>query len=173
MFVCHDLWPSKMRSWDASRGEARQRGGPNIENFARSFPEGENSYENPSQNWPQISQDPFKMQPKSIQKAFWSPSWNKLLRKYVFERPKNGQEAPKRARKRPQMAPNPSQMEPKTLSNLTLKRFFRLFFPTPKQHRIFNQLLMFFGQFCQRRTLKFIDFLKGKRYFLQNRTFQW
>ena len=81
--------------------------------------------------------NPPKIDPKSTQKASWSPSWTNLLTKLDFERQKNAQEAPKSAQERPQTVPNPSQMEPKTFPKPIFKRFISLYFPIPHLHRCF------------------------------------
>ena len=83
----------------------------------------------PSQILPKSSQILRKIDPKSIQKPSWSPFWINALQKLDFERPRNGQEAPKSNQKTPQSAPTPSQMEPKTVPNLFLEHFFGLIFP--------------------------------------------
>ena len=78
----------------------------------------------PSQIIPKSSQILRKIDPKSIQKPSWSPFWANALQKLDFERPRNGQEAPKSDQKTPQSAPTPSQMEPKTVPNPFLEHFF-------------------------------------------------
>ena len=60
--------------------------------------------QNPVQAFPELSQIlakpsqiPFQIDPKSIQKASWSPSRANAYKKLGFERPKNGQEHPEEA----------------------------------------------------------------------------
>ena len=78
----------------------------------------------PSQILPKSSQILRKIDPKLIQKPSWSPFWINALQKLDFERPRNGQEAPKRDQKTPQSVPTLSQMDRKTVPNPFLEHFF-------------------------------------------------
>ena len=98
----------------------------------------------PSQNLPKSSQNRSKIDTKSIQKASWRPSWTNVKKKLDFERPQDGQEAPKSAQETPQIAPDPSKMEPKTLPKPIFMRFFTFYFPTPNVHRFFRDFLKIF-----------------------------
>ena len=88
----------------------------------------------PSQMLPKSSQILGKIDPKSIQKPSWNPFWINVLQKLDFERPRNGQEAPKSDQKTPQSVPTPSQMDPKTVPNPFLEHFFLSYFPIQKLH---------------------------------------
>ena len=83
----------------------------------------------PSQIVPKSFQILRKIDPKSIQKPSWSHFWANALQKLDFERPRNGEEAPKSDQKTPQSAPTPSQMEPKPVPNAFLEHFFGSYFP--------------------------------------------
>ena len=69
----------------------------------------------PFENVPKTLPEPSKIDPKSIQKASWTPSWTHGWKKINLEHQKNGEKAPKSAQKTDQTVPNPSQIEPKTL----------------------------------------------------------
>ena len=139
--------------WDAPRGFARQRGGPDIEKLAHRCPnlhmrgriQVQNQFTIVYQNFskmdpksfqilPKSYQIPPKIDPKSIQKPSWSPSWANARKKLDFERPKNGQEAAKSAQKRPKAVPNSSQMEPKTLPKPIFGRFLEVAFLVQNLH---------------------------------------
>ena len=98
-----------------------------------------------SQILPKSSQILRKIDPKSIQKPSWSPFWINALQKLDFERPRNGQEAPKSDQKTPQSAPTPSQMEPKTVPNPFLEHFFGSYFPIRNLHGFLMDFCLIFA----------------------------
>ena len=84
----------------------------------------------PFQKSSQTVPKPSQIDPKSLQKAFGSPSWTKALKRCDLEPPKNGQNDPRSGHKTAQTAPTPSQVEPKTFPNPVLKPSFGCFFAT-------------------------------------------
>ena len=99
----------------------------------------------PSQIVPKSSQILRKIDPKSIQKPSWRPFWTNALQQLDFERPRNGQEAPKSDQKTPQSAPTPSQMEPKTVPNPFLEHFFGSYFPIRNLHGFLMDFCLIFA----------------------------
>merc|ERR1711985_133727 len=71
----------------------------------KSIPKWDQILPRPSQILPKASQILRKINPKSIQKPSWSPFWINALQELDFERPRNGQEAPKSDQNTPQSAP--------------------------------------------------------------------
>ena len=96
-------------------------------------------------NPPGIPPNPSQNRPKIDQKPSWSPFWINALQKLDFERPRNGQEAPKSDQKTPQSAPTPSQMEPKTVPNPFLEHFFGSYFPIRNLHGFLMDFCLIFA----------------------------
>ena len=118
----------------------------------------------PSQNPPKTIPKSSKSDSKSTPKASWSSCWTNVSKRYDFERPKNGQHAPKSVQKTPQSGPNPSQIELKTFPNLFLETIFEPFFAHFKFVLIFDRFwLMFLLNFKssaftkQNKNLCFLD----------------
>ena len=87
-----------------------------------------------SQNPPKILPESWKIDPKSIQKAFWTPFLAHVGKKVNLEHQKNDPKAPRSAHKTAQTGPNPSQMEPKTLPNPLFRLFRDSFFSFQNLH---------------------------------------
>ena len=145
--------------WDAPRGFARQRGGPDIKSFSElsddvlvrightnpekdffrvafafGFSKSIQIPSKPSENFPKTFPEPSKIHPKSTQKAFWTPSWPHARKKLNSEEQKIDQKPAKSAQRTPQSAPTPSQVEPKTFPNPVLKPSCGCFFATQNLH---------------------------------------
>ena len=121
-----------------------------------------------SRNLPKSFHKPFQNRSQS---PLGEPLGQLLEHNLDFECPRNDQEAAQNVQERPQTVPNPSQRRPKTFPKPMYKRFFGLYFPTPTLHRFLIDVRSIFRDFWKPRTIHFIDFSMGKRYFLQNRRF--
>ena len=114
-----------------------------------------------SQTLPKPSPNPPKTIPKSSEsdskstpKASWSSCWTNVSKRYDFERPKNGQHAPKSVQKTSQSGPNPSQIELKTFPNLFLEIIFEPFCAHFKFVLIFDRFLLMFCYILRARPLQ-------------------
>ncbi len=102
--------------WDAPRGFARQRGGPDIESLSKTFPKSLKSI-------PKIPRT-LQKRPRIDPKGLLDPILDLYLKKDGFRASKKQS---KSAEKTAQTVPTPSQMEPKTLPNPLFKAFCNLF----------------------------------------------
>ena len=95
----------------------------------------------PSQNLPRTLPKPPKIDPKSIQKASWSPSWTHVGKKCDLKKQKTGPEAPKSAQETPKTVPTPPKWSPRP-SQIHVLSKFSYFFCLLKTWMVFYRFLL-------------------------------